>query len=112
MRENTLIQGGHSSVYIDRLDRKRRNKKIKDTSKILIFIIICGDILFLTGFIAFRLYNIWIKANQSIYPVAVEDKLKISPTEIPWIKTQEECLRTDRMWKDGKCLDSDWSHLF
>ncbi len=105
--ENFFMKASVSSV-----ERQLRKKKRKFISKILILTLVCVDGLFLTGFIGFRLYNKWVEANQSIYPVAVEDEERISPTSIPWIKTKAECLKTKRVWKDDECLDSEWSHLF
>ncbi|MEM1167956.1 MAG: hypothetical protein AAGJ08_02400 [Cyanobacteria bacterium P01_H01_bin.35] len=107
LTENTLMNGSRSSV-----ERQLKKKKLKFISKILILTILCADGLFLTGFIAYRLYGKWVEANKSIYPVAVEDKQKISPTSIPWIKTKEECLRSNRIWEYDQCFDSEWSHLF
>ncbi|MGK7922714.1 MAG: hypothetical protein AB4080_22195 [Trichodesmium sp.] len=78
----------------------------------MLFTMICADAIFLTVFVGHKLYNKYVESTQSIYPPGVEEKQRISPTAIPWVKTQEECLKTDRVWKDGECLDSEWSHLF
>ena len=106
-KQNNLIQGTYANF-----DRERKNKRIKSFSKILLFTMICGDAIFLTGFTALHLYNKFVESNQIIYPTAVKDNQEISPTAIPWIKTKEQCLKTDRVWQDGECLDSEWSHLF
>ncbi len=105
--ENTLVKGSRSSI-----ERQLRKKKLKSISKILILTILCADGLFLTGFIGYRLYGKWVEANQSIYPPGVEEDRGISPTSIPWIKSKAECLGSNRIWEDGKCFDSEWSHLF
>jgi len=105
--QNTLMKSSNYSVQ-----RLLRKKKHKFTLKMLILVILCGDGLFLTGFIGHRLYTNWREHNETIYPVEFEEKQRISPTEIPWIKTEEECLRTNRVWEDDQCLDNEWSHLF
>ena len=96
LRQNNLIQGSAPT-----LERKQRNKKTKLLSTTLVFTIICGDLLFVTGALVYHLFNQWVEANQTI-----------SPTEIPWIKTEEECEHTRRIWKNGECLDIEHNHLF
>ena len=96
LRLNGFIQSACPSIEHD-----QKKKKIKLISKILVFTIICGDALFLTGAIVYHLFNKWVEANQSI-----------SPTEIPWIKTEEKCEHTRRVWQDGQCLDIEHHHLF
>ncbi len=81
--------------------RSRSNQKTQPVLKILIFVIICGDALFLTGAVMYSLFSQWVTAHQAI-----------SPTEIPWIKTKEKCEHTDRVWQDDQCLDIDHSYLF
>ncbi|MGD1806349.1 hypothetical protein ACP6PL_13040 [Dapis sp. BLCC M126] len=105
--ENTLMKGGRSTI-----ERQLRKKKLKFISKILILTILSADVLFLVGFIGYHLYGKWVEANKSIYPVVVQEKQKISPTSIPWIKNKAQCLRSNRTWEDDKCYDSEWSHLF
>ncbi len=107
LTENALIEAIHSNF-----ERELRKKKLKFISKILLLTMICGDALFLSGFAVYHLHSKWVEVNQSIYPTEPKDNKTISPTAIIWIKTKEECLRTDRVWKDEKCLDSEWSHLF
>ncbi|MEA5505324.1 hypothetical protein VB735_19860 [Halotia wernerae UHCC 0503] len=34
------------------------------------------------------------------------------PTSIPWIDNQSECRHTNRIWRDGKCWDSEHSPTF
>ncbi|NEQ77992.1 MAG: hypothetical protein F6K23_36310 [Okeania sp. SIO2C9] len=105
LRQNNLIHGSYSTF-----ERERKNSKTKKlVLKTLIFTIICGDALFLTGAIGYHLYNKWVIANQPIYPT---ENSSISPTEIPWLKTKEECEHTGRIWQEEKCLDSEHNHLF
>ena len=96
LRQNNLIQSSLSAI-----SRHRSKKKTKLVWKILVLTIICGDALFLTGAIVDHVFDKWVTTHQTI-----------SPTEIPWIKTREECVHTDRVWQNEQCLDTEHSHLF
>jgi hypothetical protein len=36
----------------------------------------------------------------------------IHPTAIPWLQDKESCQATRREWRDGKCWEKEWSHLY
>ncbi|MCU0566686.1 MAG: hypothetical protein MUF49_08830 [Oculatellaceae cyanobacterium Prado106] len=40
------------------------------------------------------------------------DSSEIFPTGIPWLQTEAECERSQRIWKDGQCWDEEHDPSF
>ncbi|MBC1221826.1 hypothetical protein GNF10_26485 [Nostoc sp. UCD121] len=53
-------------------------------------------------------YTIFSVASSSLTPLTNLNY----PTSIPWIDDKSECERTNRVWNDGKCWDSEHSPNF
>ncbi|MCC5631416.1 hypothetical protein LC613_27050 [Nostoc sphaeroides CHAB 2801] len=70
-----------------------------------------ANILFLLGFLiilSICSYTIFSSALSSLTPTSSS----YYPTSIPWIEDKSECEHTGRIWKNGKCWDSEHSPNF
>ena len=60
----------------------------------------------LTSFIVSGFCAIQFSVSLLLQPVS------ISPTSLPWIKSEAECKHTNRMWENGKCWDDEHGITF
>jgi hypothetical protein len=67
-----------------------------------VLLTITGVVLVTCGFVSLSLIIALINTNAN----------KIHPTSIPWIEEKTRCDQTGRIWRNGKCWDSEHSPLF
>ncbi len=90
---------------------ERRSRKRLRSQKGLYPFWTPSNILFITGFLIILLICSFTIFSFVLSSLNLTSSLSY-PTSIPWIFDSSECEHTNRVWRDGKCWDSEHSPNF